>query len=376
MLKLLVILTIHLSVFANANTCMNDIYFGNGVWNTYKQANVSKKALKKFIQQNNPTRFSSTDEDKTYSFKLAYNNTYGTSIDLIETHWQLYESGQISEGYFSFVAHVLDGRDTEEEFLKDLREIIAQSDADTSNMYVKYQAESFNLKHNVLLVSHSQGNLFANKIYAQLSSSEKQHFQNVAIATPASRVFSGGPYVTLNQDAVVGAIPGSLPGNAEGFGHTFVPSYLNNPNSATKEKIAVGINEAVDVLDAIGCGKYFAFQFVSYVCSVHTDPQELVVDIYGATYKNGETLYTNEIVMTEHQRRILKEIDEYGNLVCPLKRFDIVTTNPEFNKGCDAYIIHDVIGKVEPGSYENSFTCAQYSLKSETVEVLNMLLSQ
>ena len=371
MKKLLFTVLFNFTLFANTNTCMLDIYFGNGVWNSYKEAEASKNELRTFMQNHNPSRFAIEDEDLTYSLKNAYNHTYGTSIDLIETHWQLYESGQISEGYFSFVAHVLDGSVTQEKFLKDLREIIAQSDADTSNMYAKYQAESFNLKHNVLLVSHSQGNLFANKIFAQLSNSEKQHFQNVAIATPASRVFSGGPYVTLNQDAVVGAIPGSLPGNAEGFGHTFVDSYLNNPNSATKEKIAVGINEAVDMLDLIGCGRYIGFQFIGYVCDDHHAPIENDVDIYGAYYTGVQSWWTTEKIILEHQTE-----GEWIDNICQVNGFDVGVIMPEYDKqGCEAYMITSFYGEVTSGTFNNSLTCATYAISSETVKKLNNMLT-
>ena len=120
MKKILLILLLSFTLFANTSSCMLDVYFGNGVWNESWQAEDSMDALKKFIQQNNPTRFPRTDEDITYSFKLAYNNTNGTLTDLIETYWQLYESGQISEGYFTFVARLLDGSITEETFLKHL----------------------------------------------------------------------------------------------------------------------------------------------------------------------------------------------------------------------------------------------------------------
>ena len=373
MKKILLIVLFNFTLFANTSSCMLDVYFGNGVWNSYKEAEASKNELRTFIQNNNPSRFAIKDEDVTYSLKNAYNHTYGTSIDLIETHWQLYESGQISEGYFSFVAHVLDGRDTEEKFLKDLREIIAQSDADTSDMYAKYQEESFNVNHNVLLVSHSQGNLFANKIYAILDAPERNKFRNIAIATPAEKVLSGGSYVTLNFDYVVGGIPGSLPGNTDGVGHTFVDSYINN--SASAIKMSTIINQEVAALDEKGCGDYIAFEIVGYVCPHGRSDQELAIDIYGATDRYGYATYVHELVLESSQVRIPKEVDVDGYLSCPLKNLDVETMIPKYDEAdCDAYVLETLSGEVTGGSYENSYTCTRYGLSGETIKMLNKML--
>ena len=321
------------------------------------------------MQDHNPERFSSTDEGITYSFKYAHNKTHGTLVDLIETYWQLYESGQISEGYFTFVARILDGSVTEEQFLADLREIIAQSDGDTNAMYAQYQSESFSQNHNVLLVSHSQGNLFANKIYAILEDEEKQHFRNVAIATPADRVFSGGKYITLDFDYVIGNIPKSLPANASGFGHAFVDAYINNDDSAAKMSIA--FNEAVELLDSIGCGKYTAYQFVSYICnSSSSTASNFDVDIYGAYYE-GSLVYT-EVVTQEHQSSGGYDAD--GN--CLLQDFDIQTVAPQYdNDGCEAYIMKSFSTEVKPMGFSNVLTCAQYSISSETANKLNGMLT-
>ena len=162
MKKTLIIVLFNFSLWASTNSCMLDVYFGNGVWNESWQAEESMGSLATFMQERNPEKFTINDENITYNFKYAHNDTHGTLVDLIETYWQL------SEGYFTFVAHILDGSVTEEQFLTDLRKIIVQENGDTNTMYAKYQSESFSQNHNVLLVSHLQGNLFANKIYALL----------------------------------------------------------------------------------------------------------------------------------------------------------------------------------------------------------------
>ncbi len=369
MKKLLLSLLFSATLFATTNSCMLDVYFGNGVWNTKKDAKKSAKKLMKFMQDHNPERFFLAENNTTYSFKLAYNHKYGTLTDLIETYWQLYESGQISEGYFTFVARTLDGSRTEASFLENLKEIIVQSDGDMNTMYANYQSESFSQNHNVLLVSHSQGNLFANKIYAILEDQEKQHFRNVAIATPADRVFSGGKYITLDSDPIIGAIPDSLPGNASGFGHAFVDAYINNDDSAAKMSIA--FNEAVELLDSIGCGKYTGYQFVSYICNGSSSTaSNFDVDIYGAYYE-GSLAYT-EVVTQEHQSSGGYDTD--GN--CLLQDFDIQTVAPQYdNGGCEAYIMKSFSTEVKHMGFSNVLTCAQYSISSETANKLNGMLT-
>jgi hypothetical protein len=95
--------------------------------------------------------------------------------------------------------------------------------------------------NRVLVVAHSQGNLYANAAYGNLASKDTvpmDAFGIVSVATPASRVAGGGPYYTLMYDLVISAvqlaIPGTLPGNvtnsvsdSDWKHHSFIDSYLN-----------------------------------------------------------------------------------------------------------------------------------------------------
>ncbi len=105
MKKILIGLILFLSL-AQAQPCMTDIYFGNGIWSkNQKQQEKSRDTLKKIVN------LDKSKEGKTYNYKLAYNpgNDFGDTDDLIETYWQLKESGQISDGYFMTVALALSG---------------------------------------------------------------------------------------------------------------------------------------------------------------------------------------------------------------------------------------------------------------------------
>lgn len=219
MMKKILLMLIVVTVSVFAKPCTTDIYFGNGVGNSYDDAEYNRKELKGFMQYAATTPLSIEDEKNgLYSFKLAYNPSRGTADDLAETYWQLFESGQISEGYFSAIYLAIAGGAgaSNEEFLAKLRTIISIYNDDANAIYQLYNNASFSQKHNVLLVAHSQGNLFGNKMYTLMSDAQKKKFRMVSVATPANSVAGGGPYVTVYGDYVIAPIANALPSNTGG----------------------------------------------------------------------------------------------------------------------------------------------------------------
>jgi outer membrane protein assembly factor BamB len=111
-------------------------------------------------------------------------------------------------------------------------------DDDLQEHVRQYQAEITERGRKIVAVAHSQGNLYANQAYHFLSSSERNNFSIVAVATPADRVAGSvpgvEPYTTLEED-FIHFIPGALSPNTsnnEDCGsswdcHAFVNSYLN-----------------------------------------------------------------------------------------------------------------------------------------------------
>lgn len=372
MKKIVFIILFTLTLFGNTNPCKLDVYFGNGVDNDSKEAEASMEKLKQFMQLNYPSRFKTADEGVTYNFKYAHNETYGVINDLIETHWQLYESGQIGQLYFSFVASALDSVDNtnmdNNAYLKRVQNIINQYELDTVAMLNRYRINSFNSKHNVLLIAHSQGNLFGNKMYEILNSDEKDKFAMVSIATPANAVAKGGGYTTLHNDWVIKGIPNSLPSNADGSGHSFIESYLNNPIFSSVETIALNIKSAVNTLDENSCVAYRYFRLIGYICHSRID-QELEVDIYG-TKEN----YSEELVATDTKIRVALNSD--GK--CPLTKDDFTTGIPKYDKGsCMAYRVDDTsyqpLEHILNKKYESLFTCSTYEMNPVVAEQLKGL---
>ena len=250
MKKILIFITIFwgFSVYANAsiNECKTDIYYGNGVWNEPEDAEKSRKELEDEIVIPHIIKGDSLLKAKYGKVKLAYNWGQGTLLDVLETYYQLREAGQLDGiGFFSAMA-ILTAYQPEltlgaiatqklmEPYTKDWEQ------GNVNEMWQKYYYHSFKLGHRVFLVSHSQGNLFANRVYDAINpTGYKRYFANVQVASPASRVKADevgkGAYVTLFGDPIINPIPGSMSGNAHGSpGHAFVAAYLDQEDPYNK----------------------------------------------------------------------------------------------------------------------------------------------
>lgn len=89
--------------------------------------------------------------------------------------------------------------------------------------------------NKVIVVSHSQGNLFANQAYNHIHPQYRDAWGMVAVANPASYVADGGPNTTITEDLVMYFTLGSMEANFSNFdtlnandwsGHRFVESYM------------------------------------------------------------------------------------------------------------------------------------------------------
>ena len=369
MKKTIILLTLTVTIFAS-DACKLDVYFGNGVWNTRKQAEESKKELRKFMLKHNPDRFLIAEEDTTYSFNVAYNKGEGTTDDLLETFWQLHESGQVGDFYFGFITRILDvanilSHEEEEDYRSRMAAIAAKAYTNTQEILQLYRDTSLSNNNNVLLVAHSQGNLFANDAYSFLTDDEKKRFQVVGVGVPADHIATGNDYVTFTFDYVIQAVSGHLPANVGGFGHTFVNSYLDEANTDAATAIATHIKNKVAVLDQNMCTKYMYFRFIAYLC-----PSELEVGIYG-TKKNPISPNTliEEKVATDERKPAPRDADGECTLTGD---WDYITNVRKYDKGdCIAYTFDDTSGgyhsldEIAATKYENSYTCTTYEMSNE-----------
>jgi len=259
MKKIIFILILAFTV-TEAKPCMTDIYFGNGVWNTPTQASKSLRRLRRFMKTNYNAQLERDKEGQIYQFMPPmYNPSRGTIEDLLETFWQLKESGQIDEGYFMSKWNLLTANRGPTELRKAINRVATTNTVDVNRMYNTYNNTSFSKKHNVLLVAHSQGNLFGNKIYTMFTDAQKNKFRMVSVGTPANHVMEPNqiaPYVTARDDFVINRISGALAGNVEGFGHTFIGTYLGSSFEA-RTNIAQHVKSAYEnLMKSSTCGGY------------------------------------------------------------------------------------------------------------------------
>ena len=265
-MKTLIKLTVIISLFfgtlyaQNINECKTDIYFGNGVWNSAKETKKSIDKLQYIIDTevvNNDPKLKA----KYGQIKLQYNWGQGTMLDVLETYYQLKEAGQVSDyQFFAVIALLTKGNPTltlgavaSKELMEPFTRGWEQGNVD--DMWQKYYEKSFKLSHKVLLISHSQGNLFANRVYDIINpTGYKDYFANLQIASPASEIkASKGDYVTLSTDLtsydpVINFIPGSMSPNASGdSGHALVSAYLLQADPLSK--ITTKIKQLLSNLD-------------------------------------------------------------------------------------------------------------------------------
>ncbi len=232
-----------------------DLYFGNGIWNSYDSAEKSMKKLQKrvdkYIIKSDPQLM-----EKYGEIDLAYNWT-GTSpdnditltnkvYDLIETFYQLRDAGQLPDtmNIYTYIADVMGGDIAVGSALMDQILYAYTSSIRSENLEAMrnyYKEQSLDLSHRVLLIAHSQGPLFGNEIY-DMFNWEKEYFKMVSIGSLADRVLEGiEPNTTLVCDRAV-AVPGIFTGALQGdinctgvedhkHNHELVANYLRNPLS-------------------------------------------------------------------------------------------------------------------------------------------------
>ena len=237
------------------------VYYGNGINTLRYKAKHNKHLVSKRFKDKLPL-----DEYQLLQFDVAYNDTGGTFIDLLEASiqdlqtdhsrfWRILGGIEIMPDWFAGIMEEL-------AVAKDAEALVTtDSLKDHLNDYKTKIAEG----KKVLLVAHSQGNFFGNQAYGLLSNTERQSFGIVSVANPDSFVADDGPYTTLINDTFIWAITfvkaglglPSLPmtpymvNNLSDIndikGHFFIESYMVE-GSNSDQKIT---NDMISVLDSL-----------------------------------------------------------------------------------------------------------------------------
>lgn len=215
------------------------VFYGNGIKSTKKNAGDSLELIKKRLQATMaPEDFTSLE------FSISYNETQGLPLDLLESAIQLL-TGNTSRFWRFFMGLEVMPDWFADKFI-DLSASLDRSALATTDSLKKHVA-AYKTRiaegKKIVLVAHSQGNLFGNQAYTMLSSREKQSFGMVSAANVDSSVLgSNSPYTTLTSDKIILALiaaqlnlPSSpLPPNTENLAvseedplsHLFIESYM------------------------------------------------------------------------------------------------------------------------------------------------------
>lgn len=231
------------------------VFFGNGVWNDVESADKSRRLLQKRLE----THILGTNLEGMITYKLAHNPSEGYSKDLLETFEQ-----DLQTSYSLFWNYLADW-DIMPDLLQDkIIEIAKEVDADvvSANPSVQDHIEQYNTYlsegKTVVLVAHSQGNLYGNIAYLGIDQQYIDGFGMVSVANPDSYVAGDGHYTTIDEDFIIGSIPLALPKNLDNFfgplnwgdvwgGHSFIKSYMA-PGHEAETKI---LNDIVTMINEL-----------------------------------------------------------------------------------------------------------------------------
>lgn len=228
------------------------IYFGNGINNSHTEALDSKCKLQTAFCES----INSEDEDN-YKFALAYNQSFGIGTDLLECARQTLgnEWPTLLVAFLlndTRIINLLPGDIVQRfnDFLTNqtIQELVAPnaSNEDVADHVSSYTSDIGEGK-KVILVAHSQGNIFANLAYQRLSTSYQQYFTIVPVASPESFVRKSlVGHVRFSDDLVIAGVemakslvglPSPLSANDQDnidedfLSHNFLKAYIKDASA-------------------------------------------------------------------------------------------------------------------------------------------------
>ena len=238
---------------------------------------VANKAPKEVV-----TKYAS-DVAKNLAKKvtLVYNSKYGKNFteEQIELMFEHVFNYLIDETVSSYVSM------SEEE-------ILAEEEADVIEHQTQY-IKNIRDGHRVVVVAHSQGNLFTNRIYQNFEILEKDKWMQsymtcISLASPANNVIGEDfPYLTFDND-MIQLVPDSLPTNA------------TNPK---RYSFTNAVGEKIETLYSVEAhsflSSYMATDFVKDavlgVMDIYTNPDfyssQWIVKDYKMRKKNDRTYF-------------------------------------------------------------------------------------
>jgi len=182
-----------LTAFSAIDERKIDVYFANGIKTNEGNASANTDLLRLVIvsetYNGNLNNFDKSIGDVTE----AYNSTHNMfadedgGFDLLESFYQLTNYQEYYDAWVSNMSH---------------RMIRTAHDRDLDTQ-VKAYKESIKSGHKVLVVAHSQGNLFTYEAYRRLDGWMQDYFEAVSVASPRHDLIKEGtPRISWHNDLV------------------------------------------------------------------------------------------------------------------------------------------------------------------------------
>lgn len=329
------------------------IAFGNGIMNSRAQMHASKVRLSEIFGNTyngqtvtyktaeNPSDGLLADltdvleqkiaEDPSIGWEIGFKSLFGTALGIIP----LAVYNHLQTLFKTFLAEALPLRTAE--LRRKYEEQYAYIDAEVSDHVAMFTQLIKTDKRKVMLVAHSQGNLYANASHRGVyldPEIKTRSFAVVGVASPANFVGGGGPYMTSGNDMVIAALRSlvnsdTLPANIDipftfddVQGHGFLPIYTNEayPGLARLKEMGVAQLDALEDPDQHEDTDLRAYKWF-YAESIREESSgEPPRDTRNASSRPGCFDNYNEECLDyfEHRRDYLKEtkVSIYPHVAC------------------------------------------------------------
>ena len=241
----LLLLLCGLPAVATAQPCPARVIFSNGIDTFEDDARDARDKLRETV--NARLKASDRSELPAYCFDYAYASTRDEKLDLLEAWAQRFVDNITFGGFWRWLGRTANAVDLLPwQVLADIYlafgNVTYLLNPDLQSQVGSYRAWLLN-SQRVIVVAHSQGNLFANEAFGVLTSGadglaplNTEQFHIVSVATPAHFVAGqpAGSHTTLYGDVIL-AVSGRLPANTEVAGTPCgaTPPHLQVPHPTT-----------------------------------------------------------------------------------------------------------------------------------------------
>jgi hypothetical protein len=175
------------------------IYYGNGMFISPARARVQALQMDRKLR---PTLAAGMN----VTFAYSYNNSEDDVTQVLQVIGQALDDKAVQfQKWINTPSSAPSwARNAIKSAEQSSRESAFVNDADLTAHVTKYKSDLVSGKR-VIVLAHSQGNFYANRAHAGLSS--KAGFGIVSVGTPANSTAGDGPYTTLTNDQIIGPVP-------------------------------------------------------------------------------------------------------------------------------------------------------------------------